>query len=204
MFIKWEKGFLKDSTLLVLCFGAAVLFSLSFINAGCDQPAPGAVEGEQDEINAEQAEEELTGAPAVGSLAPDFALTDLLGNEKSPADFRGEMTLLTFWTTWCSYCQEEMELLQSIHEREDAAVLAVNVEEREGTVQEFIQQEGYTFPVVLDRDGDVFQQYRLRGFPSTFVLDEQGEIVSIHIGPLNVEDLEEILQGSPEQRIGPA
>ena len=205
MFKKWENGFRKGFTLLLLITAATFLFSVSLINVGCEYAAPGAADEEKEEINAEGGVEEAPAAtaPAVGSPAPHFTLTDLQGNEKGPADFRGETTLLSFWTTWCSYCQEELELLQAIHEREEAAVLAVNVEESESEVQNFIRQREYTFPVVLDSEGEVFRQYRLRGFPSTFVLNAQGEIASIHIGPLDVAELDEILRGAAAEQRGP-
>jgi peroxiredoxin len=63
-------------------------------------------------------------------------------------------------------------------------VLAVNLtdQDNEAEVAAFVQELGLTFPVPLDRSGQVSARYTLRGLPSTFFVDQQGVIRSVVVG----------------------
>ena len=123
--------------------------------------------------------------PEVGKLAPDFTLKKLDGQEVSLSDFRGEPVLLNFWASWCGPCRLEMPFLQEIYEEwsgEGLVLLAVNLQERQGTVEEFIEGAGYTFPVLLAPSNKVPLSYNIRGIPATFFIDADGVIRDIKIG----------------------
>jgi len=124
-------------------------------------------------------------APEVGSLAPDFTLSTLDGSSVTLSAYRGKPILLNLWATWCGPCRAEMPYLQEVFEEksgEDLVLLTVNLREDETTVRQFMQTEGYTFMVALDRDGAVGNSYSIRGIPTTFFIDSAGVIRSIHIG----------------------
>ena len=134
-------------------------------------------------------------SPMEGFSAPGFTL-DLLGsdssNEKvSLSDYRGQVVMINFWATWCPPCREEMPAMQSVYEdyqEEGFVVLAVNTtfQDNELDVIDFIAEYGLSFPILMDRSGDVSQQYQLRGLPSTYFVDHKGVIQTVIVGgPMN-------------------
>jgi peroxiredoxin len=139
---------------------------------------------------------ELPVMPVVGERAPDFALGDTNGQVYALEDFVGQVVLVNFWATWCAPCRLEMPLLQDHFERymeDEFIVLAINLQESEAQVADFVEEFSLTFPVLIDSDGAVSQEYRIRGYPSTIVIDREGNISAIHIGIITEAQLVEYL-----------
>jgi thiol-disulfide isomerase/thioredoxin len=132
--------------------------------------------------------------PEIGKLAPDFKLNGLDGPEVSLASFRGRPVLLNFWATWCGPCQMEMPMLQEIYQKwagKGLVLLAVNLQEDPASVREFVEDAGYTFPVLLAPGNEVPLAYNIRGIPTTFFVDADGVIRDIKIGAFfGVEEIE--------------
>lgn len=123
--------------------------------------------------------------PEIGKLAPDFTLTGLDGQEVSLSGFRGQPVLLNFWATWCGPCRMEMPLLQDVYEKwtgKGLVLLVVNVQESPDLVKEFIEDAGYTFPVLLSPGSKVPLAYNIRGIPATFFIDADGVIRDVKVG----------------------
>ncbi len=139
----------------------------------------------------EEAEARNT-APVVGSYAPDFTASTLDGKQVHLKDTRGKPLVLNFWATWCPPCRAEMPLLQQYFDkhRRDYQMLAVNNAEPPAQVQSFIQQQKFTFTVVLDPQQSIVRKYRIQGFPTTFFIDAQGVIRFMHVGMLDEPTLQ--------------
>jgi thiol-disulfide isomerase/thioredoxin len=123
--------------------------------------------------------------PEIGKLAPDFTLNGLDGQEVSLSDLRGKPVLLNFWATWCGPCRIEMPFLQTIYEKwtgKDLVLLAVNLQEDPGKVRAFIEDAGYSFPILLTSGNEVPLSYNIRGIPATFFIDADGVIRDIKVG----------------------
>jgi thiol-disulfide isomerase/thioredoxin len=134
-------------------------------------------------------------SPYVGHTAPDFELTNLSGQSFRLGDFRGHPVLINFWATWCSYCLQELPVIEKYYEHyaSEFIVLAVDVGDSLADVRSVVTQYGFTFLVLRDPDSHVFQQYRLDSFPVTFILDTEGLVLVKHQGYLSENKLVEYL-----------
>ncbi len=141
--------------------------------------------------------------PAGGANeAPDFTLTDVDGKTVNLSDYRGKkVVILDFWATWCGPCRAAMPLIQSYYEKNKGKVevLSINEQETPDRVAAFIKQTGYTYRVLLDRDGKVESAYRVYGIPTLFVVDKDGDLRHKSVGyrPDLEQQLTEIITPLP-------
>ena len=73
-----------------------------------------------------------------------------------------DVVVVSFWATFCEPCKAEMPYLQTFHEKyakDGLAVVSVSIDgpDTEAGVAPYIRKQGYTFPVVIDRDGSIVQ-----------------------------------------------
>ncbi len=133
--------------------------------------------------------------PAVepGRAAPNFALQDLDGKTATLADFRGRFVLLNFWASWCGPCRGETPDLQALQVRAGGpgfTIIGVNQQESPGDARSFTEQFGVTYPVLLDRSGEVSNAYRVgRGLPVSVLVGPDGVVLRTYIGRISAEDL---------------
>ncbi|MEE8390436.1 MAG: redoxin domain-containing protein [Anaerolineae bacterium] len=123
--------------------------------------------------------------PRKGFTAPDFTLETLDGQTITLSDLQGQAVLINFWATWCLPCRKEMPAIQQVYEQyrdQGFIVLAVNLQEQDAQVAAFAGQLGLTFPILMDRDGGVFDRYRVMALPTTFFVDRAGVIQDIAVG----------------------
>lgn len=128
--------------------------------------------------------------PIVGTPAADFSLTDLEGRIHSLSQYRGKVVLVNFWATWCKPCTTEMPAMQATYDRlrdKGFVVLAVNELEDEARVRDHIRTYGHTFPVLLDRDNRVANQFGVFGLPVSVFIDESGVVQEYIKGGLLTE-----------------
>lgn len=149
----------------------------------------------------EEAEENEDDLPP----APDITLTDQYGNTHTLSDYRGKVVFLNFWATWCPPCREEMPYIQEIYEETmedddtDLVILSVAApnqgrETSEKGIRSFLDENGYTYPVLMDYDGEVSDAYYIRSYPTTFMIDTRGNIYGYVPGAMTKEIMEEIIR----------
>ena len=130
--------------------------------------------------------------PAVGTVAEDFALVGLDGKERRLSQYRGKVVLMNFWATWCKPCTTEMPAMQTTYDKlreKGFVVLAINELEDEAKVREHIQQYGHTFPVLMDRDNKIANQFGVFGLPVSVFIDEKGVVQEYIKGGLLTEQV---------------
>jgi peroxiredoxin len=128
--------------------------------------------------------------PTVGVQAEDFRLTDLAGKEQSLSQYRGKIVLLNFWATWCKPCTTEMPAMQTTYDKlrdKGFVVLAINELEDDARVREHIKQYGHTFPVLMDHDNKVANQFGVVGLPVSLFIDQDGRVQEYIKGGLLTE-----------------
>ena len=161
-------------------------------SSGGDQDAGGETGG--------QAQEDAE-SPVVP--APDFTLTDQFGNSHTLSDYEGQTVFLNFWATWCGPCKMEMPDIQALYEEwgenaGDLVVLGVAGPDigQEGSAEDiaaFLEENGYTYPVVMDDTGALFYQYGISAYPTTFMIDTAGNVFGYVQGAVSREIMDDIV-----------
>ena len=124
-------------------------------------------------------------------LATDFSLASLDDGQVTLSELRGEYVLVNFWATWCIPCRAEMPYLQEIFDKHDQlTVLAINMGEDPERVRPFIEEMGFTYPILLDPPDDLTYEHNVRGLPVSFVVGPDGEIVYRRVGEILPEEFD--------------
>lgn len=116
-----------------------------------------------------------------GKPLPDFTLSDMQGNSHSLSDYRGKVVMVNFWATYCGPCIKEMPSMQRLKEKlgdKPFAILAVDMAEEKSTVEAFLKKHDIkvNFPILLNPEGDVVEQWMITAVPTTFIVDPKGKI----------------------------
>jgi len=109
-----------------------------------------------------------------------FTLTGLDGKSYALDGLRGHVVLLNFWATWCPPCRKEMPDMEKLYrqfEKQGLVVLAVSDEKRE-TVEKYLAERHYSFPILLDPDRKVNDTFSVEGIPKSFLFDRQGKLAA--------------------------
>ena len=174
-----------------------MLAAILLCTAGCGSTEPkqensnGAqqVSNDGEGDNSASGEEEPYGELEEGDTAPEFSAPLAGGGTFTLSEQKGKVVLLNFWATWCGPCVKEMPAFERLKEDygDDVAVLAVNSMEDESTVDQFIKEKGYTFPIAYDTEGEIGEKYPTDGIPYTLVIDAEGSIRNIFLGAYDAD-----------------
>lgn len=124
----------------------------------------------------------------VGARAPDFRAVDLAtGDSVSLRErYRGAVTLVNVWATWCVPCRVEMPAMEKLYQSlapRGFRIAAVSIDEGPPEdVQAFSRDLGLSFDILQDRSTKVQQIYQTTGVPESFLLNRDGVIVKRVIG----------------------
>ena len=207
-FLKAKKSFLKYSIkisgAILIIIGIMTLsgFNLNILAAGQQPQNANADSIAKAEEPAKEAKEEKL--PAY-----DFELKDQYGNTHKLSDYKGKVVFLNFWATWCPPCREEMPHIEEIYKeygynKNDVVILGAASpataenpspqDESEEKIKDFLTKNNYTFPVVFDIKGEIFRNYYINAFPTTFMIDREGNIMGYVAGGLSKENMKKIIE----------
>lgn len=207
-FLKAKKSFLKYSIkisgAILIIIGIMTLsgFNLNILAAGQQPQNANADYIAKAEEPAKEAKEEKL--PAF-----DFELKDQYGNTHKLSDYKGKVVFLNFWATWCPPCREEMPHIEEIYKeygynKNDVIILGAASpataenpspqDESEEKIKAFLTKNNYTFPVVFDVKGEIFRNYYINAFPTTFMIDREGNIMGYVAGGLSKENMKKIIE----------
>ena len=136
--------------------------------------------------------------------APEFTLMDQYGVEHSLSDYKGKVIFLNFWATWCPPCRAEMPDIQALYEDhgsngDDLVVLGIagpgmGQEGNTEHVKSFLSKNGYSYPVLMDEGGGLFETFGIYSFPTTFMIDKEGNVFGYVIGGISGATMEDIVR----------
>ena len=142
--------------------------------------------------------------------AYEFEMEDQFGNVHRLDDYKGKVIFLNFWATWCGPCRNEMPEIQKLYEEyaaqgENAEVAVIGVAGPgmggEGSREEitaFMEENGYTYPVLMDETGEMFSYYGISAFPTTFMIDREGNVYGYVSGQLTEDIMRSIIDQTLE------
>ncbi|MFT4006795.1 MAG: cytochrome c biogenesis protein CcdA [Lacrimispora sp.] len=166
---------------------------------------PASTEAETEESGQETSAGEPSDTENQLLPAVDFTLTDQFGNTHSLSDYKGKTIFLNFWATWCPPCRAEMPDIQKIYETYDTegddALIVLGVaapnygdEKDEEGIKSFLKENGYTYPVLMDTNADLFGAYGIYSFPTTFMIDRDGNVFGYASGQLSEDTMKSIIE----------
>jgi len=122
--------------------------------------------------------------------APVLDLDDLAGRRHVLADYRGEVLVINFWTTWCTPCRQELPgMARAARELAGDGIRVITVAMGQDAMEvgEFIEQFAFDLPKLVDPDGLAAERWQVRTLPTSFVVDPAGRVVLQVIGAYDWE-----------------
>jgi len=130
--------------------------------------------------------------PRVSLAAPEVQASGLDQSAYRLADFRGKVVLLHFWATFCAPCRHELPALERLWRRFQPSgliILAVSADRgNRDYVSRFVREQGLSFPIVLDPDGEVRTTYEVFALPLTYIIGRDGKILGRVVGNRNWDE----------------
>lgn len=133
---------------------------------------------------------------AVGLHAPEVDVRDAVtGQRLSADDLKGKVVLVNFWASWCPPCREEMPSVEALHRslmsRPDFRMVTILYNDSNLNGVGYMKQNGYTFPVYEDNNGNTARRYGITGVPETYLIDKKGLMKRKIIGAIDWNSPEE-------------
>jgi peroxiredoxin len=123
----------------------------------------------------------------IGRPAPDFSLPGLDGKNVQLSTLKGNVVLLDFWATWCGPCRLTLPHVQKLAEDDSLAkkglrVFGVDNAESKELIQSYLADNQFSFPVLMDASGMMWEKYKLGGMPTAVVIGKDGIVKNAWIG----------------------
>jgi cytochrome c biogenesis protein CcmG, thiol:disulfide interchange protein DsbE len=139
----------------------------------------------------------------IGRPVPDTALPPLAGLERdgkpipgvTPELFRGAVTLVNVWASWCVPCHDEVPFLLQLAEDRRIQVVGINYKDVPDNARRFLGRYGNPFVASgADANGRASIDWGVYGVPETFVIGRDGRIAFKLIGPITQDNFEKVLK----------
>jgi cytochrome c biogenesis protein CcmG/thiol:disulfide interchange protein DsbE len=139
----------------------------------------------------------------IGQPAPALVLPPVAGLERNgvavpglePAAFRGEVTLVNVWASWCVPCHDEAPLLMQLAQDGMLRIVGINYKDQPENARRFLGRYGNPFQAVgADPNGRASIEWGVYGVPETFLIDRQGRIAFKLVGPITPDNLDRALK----------
>lgn len=102
-----------------------------------------------------------------------------------------------FWGTWCKPCEKEMPYMNELYPKykeKGVEIIALDADETDIAVKNFVNQYGLKFPVAIDKGQKIIGTYGVGPLPTSFLIDKDGKVVEQIIGEQTKEQLEGYLK----------
>jgi cytochrome c biogenesis protein CcmG/thiol:disulfide interchange protein DsbE len=174
---------------LILFLALAALF---FFRLGSGDPSriPSALIGR---------EAPNTDLPGVAGLLQDGKPVPGL----NAAGFKGNVTLVNVWASWCVPCHDEVPLLDELARDKRVRLVGINYKDQPDNARRFIGRYGNPFTAIgADANGRAAIEWGVYGVPETFLVGRDGRIAYKLVGPITAANLQGALMPAIEKALG--
>jgi cytochrome c biogenesis protein CcmG, thiol:disulfide interchange protein DsbE len=146
----------------------------------------------------------------IGREAPPTELPPVAGLERNgqpvpgivPADFKGAVTVLNVWASWCVPCRDEAALLMGLAGDKRIRLVGINYKDQPDNARRFLGRFGNPFSASgVDANGRAAIEWGVYGVPETFIVGRDGKIVYKLVGPLTPENLQRVVKPEIEKAL---
>jgi peroxiredoxin len=139
----------------------------------------------------------------IGTMAPAFSLVDVNGSVITLEQFKGKVVFLAFWAPWCIPCRQELPELDKLYKKyhnEGLEVIGISIDTSEKNVAAFLQKVALDIHVVIDKESEVSDAYRVSSLPTGFIIGRNGIIHRVYKGfdkgslPLYEKEIDALLK----------
>ena len=118
------------------------------------------------------------------------------------ADFKGAVSVVNVWASWCVPCRDEAPLLMQMSADKRIRLIGINYKDKAENARRFIGRYGNPFAAVgADANGRASIDWGVYGVPETFVVGRDGRIAYKLVGPINAGNLEATLKPQIEKAL---
>src|SRR5580698_8311008 len=147
----------------------------------------------------------LIGHPAPQTNLPPITGLDRDGQQVpglDPASFKGAVTVVNVWASWCVPCHDEAPLLLQLAQDNRLRLVGINYKDDPGNARRFLGRYGDPFAAAgADQSGRAAIEWGVYGVPETFVVGRDARIAYKLVGPITTDNLDAVLKPEIEKAI---
>jgi cytochrome c biogenesis protein CcmG, thiol:disulfide interchange protein DsbE len=147
----------------------------------------------------------LIGHPAPQTVLPGLAGLDRDGKPVpgiDPHDFKGAVTVVNVWASWCVPCHDEAPLLLQLAQDQRLRLVGINYKDEPENARRFLGRYGNPFAAAgADRNGRAAIEWGVYGVPETFIVGRDGRIDYKLVGPITPDNLQSALKPEIEKAL---
>ena len=146
----------------------------------------------------------------IGHPAPQTTLPPVAGLERDgksipgiePASFKGAVTLVNVWASWCVPCHDEAPLLTDLAKDKRLQLIGINYKDTPDNARRFLTRYGNPFGIVgVDSNGRAAIEWGVYGVPETFIVGREGTIVYKLVGPITPDNIDSVLKAEIDKAL---
>jgi cytochrome c biogenesis protein CcmG, thiol:disulfide interchange protein DsbE len=140
----------------------------------------------------------LIGHPAPNTLLPPLAGLVDRGTQVpglDPATFKGKVSVVNVWASWCIPCHDEAPLLLQLAKDKRMQLIGINYKDAPEKARGFLARYGNPYGIVgVDGNGRAGIEWGVYGVPETFIVGREGTIVYKLVGPVTPDNIDGVLR----------
>jgi cytochrome c biogenesis protein CcmG/thiol:disulfide interchange protein DsbE len=156
------------------------------------------------------ADPSLIPSALIGHPAPQTDLPPVAGLERDgaavpgidPASFKGAVTVVNVWASWCVPCHDEAPLLMQLAQDGRVRLVGINYKDQPDNARRFLGRYGNPFIAAgADESGRAAIEWGVYGVPETFVVGKDAHIAYKLVGPITADNFETVLKPQIEKAL---